>query len=125
MKKENKIKMLKRAFFDVRVPAAVLVWLLCAAFSLHAADLSVPEGGSAGLGPRPEVTVEVFREVRAGEDGVLAVVWLEMPAGYHAYANDMDGSGGRGSGVGLPTVVTVRGASSQAAAPAGAAGPGG
>ncbi|MBZ2171211.1 thiol:disulfide interchange protein [Desulfovibrio sp. DS-1] len=123
MKKENKIMHLNGVFFCSRVSLAVLVWLFCAAFSLHAADLSVPEGGSTGLGPRPEVTVEVFREVRAGEDGVLAVVWLEMPSGYHAYANDMDGSGGKGSGVGLPTVVTVRGASSQASAPARAAAP--
>lgn len=113
--------MLKRVFLGARVSAAVLFWLLCAAFSPHAADLSVSEGGATGLGPRPEVTVEVFREVRAGEDDALAVVWLEMPAGYHAYANDMDGSGGKGNGVGLPTVVTVRGAPSLASVPAQAA----
>ncbi|GEM_PF-134053 len=118
MKKAHKISMLKSLFLGVRVFAALLVWLYCAAIPLHAADLSASGGGSAGLGPRPEVTAEVFREVREGEGGALVVVWLEMPAGYHAYANDIDGSGGKGSGAGLPTVVTVRGASSPAPAPA-------
>ena len=108
--------MLKHAFSGIRVSAAVLVWLLCAAFSLHAADLSAPEGGSTALGPRPEVTTEVFREARGREDGALVVVWLELPAGYHAYANDVDGSGGKGSGVGLPTVVSVRAVLPQASA---------
>ncbi|MDR3043095.1 MAG: thioredoxin family protein [Desulfovibrio sp.] len=70
------------------------------------------------------MSAEAFREVRAGEDGALVVIWLEMPAGYHAYANDVDGSRGKGSGVGLPTVVTVRAASSPAQIPDLAGAPG-
>lgn len=131
MKKESYIIILKRTIFGAGTLTALLVWLFCAAIPLRAADVAASGGGPAGFGPRPDVTAEVFREVRAGEDGALLVVWLEMPAGYHAYANDVDGSGVRGSGgsggsggggVGLPTVVTVRGASPQVPAPASAAG---
>ena len=112
----------------VRLPVMLFVGLLLGLFwatpSLHAADSPVSEGSSTGFGPRPNVVTEVFREVRAGEDSALLVVWLEMPAGYHAYANDVDGRGARdgGGGVGLPTVVSVRGASSQGPPLAGVAG---
>ncbi|BFR49135.1 protein-disulfide reductase DsbD [Nitratidesulfovibrio sp. HK-II] len=96
-----------------------LLWATMLGIPARAADSggpSAPLGASPGLGPRPEITTETFREVRGGEDGALVVVWLDLPAGYHAYANDTDGSGGKG-GVGLPTVVTVRAAAPAATAP--------
>lgn len=110
--------MLVQGFCGARWLAALLIGLLWATLpgmSARGADSdgpSAPLGGSPGLGPRPEITTETFREVRGGEEGALVVVWLDLPVGYHAYANDTDGSGGKG-GVGLPTVVTVRAASSQ------------
>lgn len=128
MIKENNINMLKINACGVRLPVMLLVGLLVvllwAVSPLRAADLSVSGGGNAGFGPRPNLVTEAFREVRAGENGVLVVVWLEMPAGYHAYANDVDGRGARegGGGVGLPTVVSVRAAATQGPSLAGVPG---
>lgn len=122
MKKYNNIKCLRNRHGRARLLAvllAVLLWITMPGMFAWAADSdgpSIPLGASQGLGPRPEIITETFREVRGGEDGALVVVWLDLPAGYHAYANDTDGSGGKG-GVGLPTVVIVRAAAPAATAP--------
>ncbi len=95
-----------------------LLWATMPGMSAKAADSDGPSdtlGASPGLGPRPEITTETFREVRGGEEGALVVVWLDLPAGYHAYANDTGGVGK--GGVGLPTVVIVRAAAPAATAP--------
>lgn len=108
------IGMLMKHSFHARLLAAVFAWLLCAAGPLLAAHVPLPAALAADAGPRPDLTAELFRETRGGESGALLVVWIEMPAGYHAYANDVDG-GAQGSGAGLPTVLTVRSASPQTA----------